>query len=225
MIIATIRKELQLLARDRAAVFRLLVLPLAFIALFGSVFNSAEHGAKHARPIAVWHAPRAKLGPAITAALDGSGVFAVAQARSADEVRALVASEQLDVGLIIPEDFDPGAGHPAELVIDSTIPKEPAQLLFFAGRPALPASGGLRVVVSELTHSPAHQYRPSSMRGCIDAIDLECDVRCRPIDGPAWSGTDSQVWLRIRYQPIVHGKHDRKSIDDDSDTTHRMRTE
>ncbi|MCE9571920.1 MAG: ABC transporter permease [Deltaproteobacteria bacterium] len=121
MIIATIRKELHLLARDRAAVFRLLVLPLAFIALFGSVFNSAETGAKRARPIAIWYGA-APLGTPIAAALDGSGVFATVRLGSADEVRARVAAEQLDVGLVIPDDFDPGAGRPAELVIDQGAP-------------------------------------------------------------------------------------------------------
>lgn len=121
MIVATIRKELQLLARDRAAMFRLLLLPLAFIALFGSVFTGAEGDARRARPIAVWHGA-SPLGPPVVAALDGSGVFAVVPAASADEVRARVAAEQLDVGLVIPDDCDPAAGRPAELVIDQAAP-------------------------------------------------------------------------------------------------------
>jgi len=118
MLGPTVVKELQLLRRDPRALVRLLFMPIAFIALFGMVFNAQDDKAGAAKPIPVWIEPGAPYGHAIVAALDGSRVFQAIEAPGADQVRAAVAAEQYEAGIIVPRTFDPGAGHPAELVID-----------------------------------------------------------------------------------------------------------
>jgi linearmycin/streptolysin S transport system permease protein len=121
MMAATIKKELQLLRRDPRVLVRLLVLPLAFIALFGMAFGQ-DHKDQQRHPMAVWSDPAAARGHDVLAALDKSGQFALQVAPSADAVRKSVADETFDVGLVIPADFDPARGHPAELVIDTAGP-------------------------------------------------------------------------------------------------------
>jgi linearmycin/streptolysin S transport system permease protein len=118
MLGPTIKKEMQLLRRDPRALVRLLVLPVAFIALFGMVFNAQDHKQGSAKPIPVWIEQGAPYGDAIVAAIDRSKVFQAIKATSAAELRAAVAAEQYEAGIIVPRTFDPGAGHPAELVID-----------------------------------------------------------------------------------------------------------
>ena len=54
MLIPTIKKELLLLRRDPRVLVRLLVLPLAFIGIFGMVFNAQDKKTAHARPLAFW---------------------------------------------------------------------------------------------------------------------------------------------------------------------------
>ncbi|MEM9490068.1 MAG: ABC transporter permease, partial [Myxococcota bacterium] len=51
-------------------------------------------------------------------AVDASGIFRTERLDSPDAVRARVATRDALAGLIIPADFDPRAGRPAELVID-----------------------------------------------------------------------------------------------------------
>jgi ABC-2 type transport system permease protein len=120
MLIPTLKKELQLLRRDPRVVIRLMVLPLAFITLFGFVFNSEDRKAAHARPVALWADPAvaARTAP-IAAALDGSKLFEVVAVASEAEVKRRVASGALDVGIVLGADFDPAHGRPGKLVIDT----------------------------------------------------------------------------------------------------------
>lgn len=119
---AMVKKELQLLRRDPRAIVRLLLMPIAFIALFGMVFRGAEQGPK-GRPLAVFLAPGSPMGQAVVIALEKSTVFHTVPLASADEVRAKVADESFDAGLVLPFDFDPGhGGAKAELVIDTGKP-------------------------------------------------------------------------------------------------------
>ncbi|HEX5062622.1 MAG TPA: ABC transporter permease [Kofleriaceae bacterium] len=119
MFLATVKKELQLLRRDPRALVRLLALPVAFIALFGMVFRHAEHGPT-GRPLAIYVAPDSQLGATVVAALSHSTMFRPVALASAEEVRAKVAAEAFDAGLILPRDFDPAhGGAKAELVIDT----------------------------------------------------------------------------------------------------------
>jgi ABC-2 type transport system permease protein len=116
MLAAAIKKDLQLLVRDRRALLMLFVMPIVFIVVFGMLFTfSPDKG--EARPIAVWHAPGDTRGAAVVAALTASGSFAPQLAASADEVRARVAREDVVAGLVIPADFAPGT-NPIELAID-----------------------------------------------------------------------------------------------------------
>ncbi len=123
MFRATVRKELQLLRRDPRALVRLLLMPVAFIALFGMVFKNAEQGPK-GRPLPVYAAdPSSPLVTAVGQALVGSTMFKVVQAPSAEELRTYVAAETYEAGLILPAGFDPAhGGAKAELVIDTTKP-------------------------------------------------------------------------------------------------------
>ena len=55
MIGAAIKKDLQLLVRDRGTVITMFLLPVVFIAVFGSIFGGGDRDAR--RRIAVWAAP------------------------------------------------------------------------------------------------------------------------------------------------------------------------
>jgi len=120
MLIPTLHKELLLLRRDPRALIRLLALPLVFIGLFGYAFNYADP--KHeTQPIAVWNAA-GPPGDAVARALEASTLFAVVPVDSAGAVDRAIVQHQAIVGLAIPPDFDPRAGHRATLLVD---PREP----------------------------------------------------------------------------------------------------
>lgn len=117
MIGATIRKDTQLLVRDRGRLLMLFVMPLAFIVVFGSMFKFGPDRGKP-RPIAIWHAPGDARGEAIAKAVDATPGFAAQAMPSADDVRRAVAHEDVAAGLVIPPDLDPASGKLVELVID-----------------------------------------------------------------------------------------------------------
>jgi ABC-2 type transport system permease protein len=116
MLGAAIKKDIQLLVRDRRALTMLFVMPVAFIVVFGMFFEFGPDEGKP-REIAVWHAPGDARGERVVKMLVASGAFAPKLAASADAVRAEVAAEDTVAGLIIPPDFAPGT-MPVELVID-----------------------------------------------------------------------------------------------------------
>ena len=101
MIFASIRKEIELLLRDRGRLLSLFALPVVFILVFGSMFTfGPDRGAP--RPIAIWHAPNDARGEAIEHALGDTPGFAARPMPSADAVRHAVASEEVGAGLIVP---------------------------------------------------------------------------------------------------------------------------
>jgi ABC-2 type transport system permease protein len=114
---ATIRKDTWLLLHDRGRLLMLFAMPLIFIVVFGSMFKFGPDRGKP-RPIAIWHAPGDARGEAIAKTLADTPGFAPRPLASADEVRRAVANEDVPAGLVVPADFDPGAGKPVELVID-----------------------------------------------------------------------------------------------------------
>jgi ABC-2 type transport system permease protein len=114
---AYIRKEFLLVGRDRGALLSLFVLPLVFIAVFGTLMTGQDQQVK-SRAIAVYADPAAALGQSVVLALKDSEVFAVELRTSAEEVRKSVAERRKVVGVVVPADFNPLAGRPAELVID-----------------------------------------------------------------------------------------------------------
>lgn len=117
MIRASIRKEVQLLLRDRGRLISLFALPVVFIVVFGSMFKfGADAGAP--RPIAIWHAPDDVRGRAIEELLARTDGFAARLMPSPDAVRGAVATQAVTAGLIVPSDFDPRAGRRIELSID-----------------------------------------------------------------------------------------------------------
>lgn len=118
MLLAAIRKDLQLLLRDRGALITMFLLPLVFIAVFGVIFGGGDDG--HRRTLAVWAAAGARPA-AVVAALDASQQFELRRLPSAEAVRKAVADDRALGGLILAADFDPAAGHPGELAIDEAL--------------------------------------------------------------------------------------------------------
>jgi ABC-type multidrug transport system permease subunit len=103
MIGAAIRKDVQLLLRDRGRVLSLFLLPVVFMVVFGSMFKfGPDKGTP--RPIAYWSARGAPI-PL------GEG-FTPETMPSADAVRHAVATGDSIAGVIVP------ASGPVELVID-----------------------------------------------------------------------------------------------------------
>lgn len=120
MLSAAIIKDMQLLLRDRGALASLFLLPIIFIAVFGSMFTGGEKKGEP-RAIPVYHQPDDTRAAKLMVAVQMSGLFRTEMKDSADSVRALIADEAFIAGLIIPPDFDPTAGKPAELVIDKAM--------------------------------------------------------------------------------------------------------
>jgi ABC-2 type transport system permease protein len=98
---AAIRKDVQLLLRDRGALISLFVLPIIFMLAFGSMFRFGPSTGKP-QAIAIWHAPGDARGERIATSLENAEGFAAQRVASADEVRRLVASEDVRAGLVIP---------------------------------------------------------------------------------------------------------------------------
>ena len=117
MFLATIRKDLTLLVRDRGALLSLFLLPVIFIGVFGSIFGGDS--APDPIELSVWHADGDDRAAAVVTALESTGMFDVAMASSADACRQASVDGDV-VGLILPADLDPRAGRPAELLLDPT---------------------------------------------------------------------------------------------------------
>ena len=113
---AAVRKELQLVLRDRGALVSLFAMPLVFMGVFGAMFSSG--GPDEARVIAVHRDPADRRAEAAVLALRASRAFEVREEPTAAAVRALVADERVPAGVVFPPGFDPANGRRAELVID-----------------------------------------------------------------------------------------------------------
>jgi ABC-2 type transport system permease protein len=122
MIAAAIKKDLQLLARDRGALVTMFLLPVVFIAVFGSIFGGGGGDAR--RRLAVWTDPASPRATAVAAVVKASGMFEVIAVADADAARRAVEAERADAALILAADFDPAAGHPGELAIDLAAPAQ-----------------------------------------------------------------------------------------------------
>jgi ABC-type multidrug transport system permease subunit len=118
----TLIKETQLLVADRGALLRMFLLPLAFMTFFGLMFATGDDGDPPRRPIAVWADASDPRLARIVATLQASPRFTVRIEASADHVRKQVLDGAVAAGLILPADFAPFAGRPAELVIDEAAP-------------------------------------------------------------------------------------------------------
>jgi ABC-2 type transport system permease protein len=122
MLGAAIKKDFHLLLRDRGALMSLFLLPIVFIAVFGSMFNGQDGSEREPRTIPVHYQPGDQRAAGLIEAVDRSGLFRTRLEPDAGRVRTLVADKTFAAGLIIPPDFDPRAGKPAELVIDEAAP-------------------------------------------------------------------------------------------------------
>ncbi len=116
MIGAALRKDVQILLRDRSALTSLFLLPIVFMGVFGSMF--AGGAADGPQRLAVHREGPNPRADAAVAAIGRSGLFRVSEVSSAAVVEQLVAGEEVVAGLVFPPDFNPVGGVPAELVID-----------------------------------------------------------------------------------------------------------
>jgi ABC-type multidrug transport system permease subunit len=107
----------QLVLHDRGALLSLFLLPLIFVAVFGSMFGGSKEDGE-GRLIAVHYAGSNPRAARAVGALEASPAFRIARKDSADAVRSMVAGEKVRAGIVFPSHFDPTAGVPAELSID-----------------------------------------------------------------------------------------------------------
>jgi ABC-2 type transport system permease protein len=112
---AAIRKDVQLLLRDRGALISLFALPVVFMLAFGSMFRFGPSLGKP-QPIAIWYADGDTRGAAIETALSNTQGFTAKRQATADEVRRRVANDDFNAGLVVP------ATGKIELVIDEGAP-------------------------------------------------------------------------------------------------------
>lgn len=143
MLAATIKKDLRLLVHDRTAFVSLFLMPLVFIAIFGAFFGDEGGGGAGRRNILVWAADTPR-NAAVVKAIEAAPMFDVARARSPEDARKRVADGEQTAALILPADFDPAAGHPAELAIDEALSP---QLRF-------PVQGALTSIVQQGVFPP-----------------------------------------------------------------------
>ncbi|MEZ4402458.1 MAG: ABC transporter permease [Kofleriaceae bacterium] len=122
MIAAAIKKDLLLLVRDRGTLITMFLLPVVFIAVFGSIFGGG--GGDRRRSLAVWVDPASPRAVAVAAAIDGAGLFRVVPAADAAAARRAVVDDRADAALILGADFDPAGGRPGELAIDQAAPPQ-----------------------------------------------------------------------------------------------------
>lgn len=143
MLLAAIRKDFQLLLRDRGALITMFLLPVVFMAVFGVIFGGGGGGRGERRALALWSAEGARPATAV-AALEASQQFELRRLASPEAVRAAVADGDVLAGLILPADFDPAGGHPAELAID----------LVLAPQLRAPLEGAVQVIVGRAVFPP-----------------------------------------------------------------------
>ncbi len=117
MLWATIKKDSQLLMRDRGTLLSLFLLPLIFVAVFGSLFGHGIDDEARARPLAVYHRDADPESRTTLARMDASGLFELRPMDSPEAVRTWVAGESSRVGLILADGFDDQSA--AELVVDT----------------------------------------------------------------------------------------------------------
>jgi ABC-2 type transport system permease protein len=118
MLLPTLKKEVLLLKRDPRVLVRLVVLPLAFIAIFGMVFKGDRSKATHGQPLAMWADPAVKETERLKMALTGSTLYEIVPCDSPDDVAKRVAAGTAVAGVVLPADFDPSHGHPGTLILD-----------------------------------------------------------------------------------------------------------
>ncbi|MBT8495250.1 MAG: ABC transporter permease [Deltaproteobacteria bacterium] len=116
MIGAAIKKDLLLVLSDRGGLLALFLMPVLFMAVFGSVFGSPD--SPQAMRLPVYAAAGSEPIDNIVAEVSASPLFEVELVGSADAVREMVARRDAPAGLILPQGFNPLAGEPAELSID-----------------------------------------------------------------------------------------------------------
>ena len=119
MILASIRKDMFLLASDRGALLSLFLLPLIFMGVFGSIFQEGN-GGPNDFTLAVYVSQQANSdAQELVLGLDASAEIRVQRVQSLAAARAAVQEGQVEGGLALPDDFSPIMGKPALLLVDT----------------------------------------------------------------------------------------------------------
>ncbi len=139
MLLATIKKDLLLLVRDRGALASLFLLPVVFIAVFGSIFGGGSDQAK--LKLAIWVAPGDPKAAAISGAIDALDMYERTDQPDAAHVER-ASEDDADLGVVVPTDV--GADHPVILYLD---PGAPPQV-------SGPILGTLNGIVSGVINGP-----------------------------------------------------------------------
>lgn len=165
MLWSAIVKDTQLLLRDRGALASLFLLPLIFVVTFGSMFSGSGGERDRGRALPVHYVDGDARAAGVVAHIEASGLFAPHREASAEAVRALVADEERDVGLVFPAGFDPAAGVPGELVIDGAAPMQVRG----------PLEGSLHSLVRAATDPSARATHPVLVATTPPGIDAPMD--------------------------------------------------
>lgn len=163
MLLAAIRKEFLLLWRDRGALISMFVLPIVFMAVFGSIFRFGVDAARTQTVVLVTapgHTASARIAEAV-AAMPGLRVLAVADRVAAEA--AMAAQHDIVAALIVPTDFAPAHGRSALILLDPNLPSSVRLPIEGALRAAvvrtlLPADPALHQAIANATSvvAPAH---------------------------------------------------------------------
>ncbi len=122
MLWAAIRKDTQIVVRDRGTLLSLFALPLVFVIVFGNLFGSGASEGRAPQTIAVYlEAPNA-AGALVFDRLESSGLFAPQRVDSAESMERWVAADSSRVALRLPAGLGPGGDAPAVLLLDQATP-------------------------------------------------------------------------------------------------------
>lgn len=168
MIGAAVKKDLQLLLRDRGAVVTMFLLPVVFMAVFGSIFGGSGDDAR--RRLAIAADPSSPRAQAVAQALTAAGVFELVTMPDAAAARRAVVDDRVDAALILGADFDPAAGRPAELAIDLAGPAQLRQSVIGAvnaivTRAVFPPTAGADAPVMVPTTPPGLRRELAGLSG------------------------------------------------------------
>ena len=171
MIGAAVRKEVQLLLRDRGGLASMFLLPLAFITVFGFMFRGSGGSAREEPSVlAVWRAAGTATLDRVVADVEASGIFRLRSAESPEAVERLVTEREAVAGLVLPAGFGP-AGEKAVVYADTADPRVTGPVVgALQGLLARAAFAGLSPRASD--PSPLLEVRtPAGLKETVERID------------------------------------------------------
>lgn len=173
MIGAAIRKECQLLLKDRGGLASMFLLPLAFITCFGFMFRGSDGSKEPLLTLATWTPPGVAKTEMLVESIEAAGIFRLERKDSADAVGASVTSKNAAIGLVLPADYGLGAGK-AVVYVDEAEPRFTSPLVGalqgLLARAAFGGGGGADAPPSSLP-SLLEVRTPPGMKRARDDVD------------------------------------------------------